>query len=80
MIDIASEDIVTGFTAFHLSCTGVHLSVVQQLLTKFGSNRCTELVNKDGLTGLELAAQSGRRDVVEVNLKTCKIKYTMLWN
>ena len=75
MIDIAKVDSVTGFTAFHLACTGGHLSVVQQLLTKFGSNRCTELVNKDGLTGLELASQSGRRDVVQAILKTCKKIY-----
>ena len=74
-INFTKVDSVTGYTGFHLACTGGHLSVVQQLLTKFGSSICRELVNNDGLTGLELAAQFGRKDVVKAILETIKGKH-----
>ena len=64
----------SGLGAYHLACAGGHLSIVQQLMTKFGKVICLELVSKDGKTGLELATESGRKNVVQVILNTLKGK------
>ena len=58
----------TGYTGFHLACTGGHLSIVHQLMTKFGKDLCNSLTSTDGKTGLELSAENGQQYVVHAIL------------
>lgn len=64
----------SGLSAYHLACAGGHLSIVQQLMAKSGKEICFELVSKDGRTGLELATEAGRKNVVKVILGNLKGK------
>ena len=75
IIDVSKKDEITGFTPFHLACTGGHLSVVQQLMKAYGNEVCIGLMNRDLQTGLELAAQYGRKDVVQTILNIIKPKH-----
>jgi hypothetical protein len=75
LIDISTTlEEESGNGAIHLACAGGHLSIVQQLMTKFGKEICFELASKDGRTGLELAAMFGRKNIVQVILGTLKGK------
>jgi hypothetical protein len=58
----------TGYSGFHLACTGGHLSIVHQLMTKFGKDLCNGLTSTDGKTGLELSAENGQQYVVHAIL------------
>ena len=73
-LDIKKLEPVTGHTAFHLACAGGHLSVVQQLLSKFGNETCKQLLTADGKSGLIVAVESGRKEIVQTILNTYKIK------
>ena len=74
-IDITHKEEVTGFTVFHLACSGGHLSVVQQLMKAYGNEVCIGLLNRELQTGLELAARYGRKDVVKTILNSIKQKH-----
>ncbi len=52
----------SGFTAFHLACAGGQTAVVELLLKEY--DNCNFLKNRDGLTGLEVAAQLSQISVV----------------
>jgi hypothetical protein len=58
----------TGYTGFHLACAGGHLSIVHQLMNKFGKDLCNGLTSTDGKTGLELSAENGQQCVVHTIL------------
>jgi hypothetical protein len=73
-ISIHVQEPISGFTAFHLACAGGHLSIVQQLMSKYGKDTCRDLLNRDGQTGLECAAESGRKDVLQTILNTMSMK------
>jgi len=73
-INIHKLEPVSGFTAFHLACAGGHLSIVQQLMSKYGKDTCRDLINRDGQTGLESAAESGRKDILQTILNTISLK------
>ena len=75
VINITLKEEVTGFTAFHMACAGGHLSVVQQLMKAYGNEVCIGLLNTDLKTGLELAAQYGRKDVVQAILSSIRKKH-----
>ncbi len=74
VISICQLESITGFTAFHLACAGGHLSVVQQMMSKYGEDTCNILLNRDGQTGLECATESGRKEVVQAILNTISLK------
>ena len=69
-IDLARMDPMSGQTAFHLACSGGHISIVHQLMNKFGSDVCNHLVNGDGKTALEVAAEAGAHSLVRDILST----------
>jgi ankyrin repeat protein len=72
-LDIQQVEPDTGYTAFHLACTGGHLSVVQQLMAKYGIETCRQLLTKnDGKSGLILAAGAGKIEIVQTILSTYK--------
>ncbi len=72
-MDIQQVEPDTGYTAFHLACTGGHLSVVQQLMKTFGNETCRQLLTKnDGKSGLVLAAEFERIEIVQTILTTYK--------
>ncbi len=73
-IDISKIESHTGYSGFHLACAGGHLSIVQQLMTKFGRDLCNNLVTRDGKTGLDLSVENGNQDVVHAILKTINRK------
>jgi len=74
-IDIFKVEQNSGNTAIHAACSGGHLSVVQQLTSHFGRDLCTQLLNREQKTGLELAVESGRTEVVQEILRTIKRKF-----
>jgi hypothetical protein len=74
-IDIFKVEQNSGNTAIHAACAGGHLSVVQQLTSHFGRDLCLQLLNSEQKTGLELAVESGRTEVVQEILRTIKRKF-----
>ena len=68
-------DPVSGHTAFHLASSFGHISIVQQLMNTFGNEVCNNLVNVDGKSGLELAAEHGKQNVVCTILNTIKKRH-----
>jgi len=56
VIKVRQVEAITGFTAFHLACAGGHLSVVQQMMFKYGKDTCKDLLNRDGQTGANFAS------------------------
>ena len=52
-----------------------HLSIVHQMMNKFGSLYCLALINNDGRTTLELAAENGRQEVVHELLRVLRRKH-----
>jgi hypothetical protein len=71
-LDIQQVEPDTGYTAFHLACAGGHLSVVQQLLKTFGNETCRHLLTNEGKSGLVLAAEYERIEIVQTILTTYK--------
>lgn len=77
-VDIAKLDSVSGNSAFHLASASAsgHLSIVHQMMNKFGSLYCLALINNDGRTTLELAAaENGRQEVVHELLRVLRRKH-----
>jgi hypothetical protein len=72
--DLSDLEPVSGFTAFHLACAGGHLSIVQQLMSKYGKDTCRDLINREGQTGLECAVESGRIEIVKTILNSISQK------
>ncbi len=77
-LDIQQLEPVTGYTSFHLACSGGHLSVVQQLMTRFGNEICKQLLSRDGKSGLFLASEFGRKEVVQTILNKISKKEVRL--
>jgi hypothetical protein len=71
-LDIQQVEPDTGYTAFHLACAGGHLSVVQQLMKAFGNETCRHLLTNEGKSGLVLAAEYERIEIVQTILSTYK--------
>ena len=75
-LEIAELEPLTGQTAFHLACIRGHLSIVQYLHKKFGAKVCFNLKNREELTGLEIATELGKSDVVQAILQAVPKKQT----
>lgn len=75
-LEIAELEPLSGQTAFHLACIRGHLSIVQYLHKKFGAKVCFNLKNRDELTGLEVATELGKADVVQNILQAVPKKQT----